>query len=624
MDSFSTPEARSSREVTAVDSPPPRKPVTRSDLVVRVGVSGHRDLPAEQTDRLKKEVREVLHRIAVITEGIFNRRQEAGFELYSDAPHALRMISPLAEGADRIVAEQALEEGYTLQCPLPFPREEYEEDFRSKPGHPQDTRDDFREILQRAEGNILELDGGSKNEAYEAVGRLVLRQCDILITLWDPEREEKAGGTRQIVRESLGLEIPTVWISVNEKVAPSLLSSVDPPKTEALSLLEKRLMMMFLFSADTVGDDRSEETGKRTGKERCGKEILAANRFLDEEPPDQDYGVLFRAFRDVWCWSPGNKRPAHSETHIDWQPLFGNNQEFRRRIKTNYDWADCLANHYGGLYRSSFIATYCMGALAILAAFLGFYFERSDWRYFYFAVELLLILSIFSLTGAGRREGWHQRWMDYRLFAESLRQLQFLAPLGRVTLSFKVPAHLQPSDPRNSWFNWYFRALVREGGMIRGKFEPSYLQICKDGLLAAICGQIRYHHDNHKTLKVFSKRLHWIAQLLFGVAAFACLLHIKHWDRGTVPSLAVNFATIALPAFGAALAAIFHHGEFERLSLRSEALTERLTHLRNELRQRDLSSRELGDAAEIFSEVMSAELLDWRFAFLEKNLQLPA
>ncbi len=34
---------------------------------------------------------------------------------------ALRLISPLAEGSDRIAAECALRLGYELQCPLPFP-----------------------------------------------------------------------------------------------------------------------------------------------------------------------------------------------------------------------------------------------------------------------------------------------------------------------------------------------------------------------------------------------------------------------------------------------------------------------------------------------------------------------
>ncbi|HSG40059.1 MAG TPA: hypothetical protein VLE27_10515, partial [Thermoanaerobaculia bacterium] len=81
---------------------------------------------------------------------------------------------------------------------------------------------------------------------------------------------------------------------------------------------------------------------------------------------------------------------------------------------------------------------------------------------------------------------------------------------------------------------------------------------------------------------------------------------------------------IVLPVFGGALGAISHQGEFERLALRSEALAERLAALKNDLEKAGSSSRELGRIAETFSEVMVGELLDWHFAFLDKNLSLPA
>jgi hypothetical protein len=647
MDTISTRSTQSPPEPTSLTSPPaaeteaatdssPKRPMTKPGLVLRVGVSGHRDLPVTEMDRLQEQVRGVLQRIARIAEDISESRNNSGLEVYSDQPLVLRMISPLAEGADRLVAEQAIAEdlGFILQCPLPFPKEEYEEDFKKKDDHPIDTREDFRKFLKEAEGAILELDGkrSAENEAYEAVGRLVLRQCDVLIAVWDPKREEKTGGTRQIVRESLGLATPTVWISAAERREPCLLLSIDPLSTERLEALDKRLRKLFLFGIETEGDantqgEREEEKREREEARRA-REVVAAKCFFEESLPQRDSGRVFRWFRTIWCWQPFKKKTKPPAIKPVWSPLFAANPEFRDQIEKNYEWADCLANYYGGLYRSSFIATYCMGALAVLVAFLGFYVEDPPWYEFwhwiYFTIELLLITSIFLITGAGRRNRWHQRWMDYRLLAESLRQVQFLAPLGRVTLSFKVPAHIQPSDPRNSWFNWYFRALVRDGGLICTKFDPSYLQTCKQALTDAIQGQIQYHRDNHERLEILSKRLHRAAQASFGIAAFGCILHINHWSNEWI-SLTVNLATIVLPAFGAALGAISHHGEFERLSLRSEALAERLTNLQEDLnRQSSSTSKELGRAAETFSEVVFGELLDWRFAFLEKNLELPA
>jgi len=611
---------------------PLSKPTTQARFVVRVGVSGHRDISPTEVNRVENEVRSVLDRISRVAQEIFDSRNEVDFKVYSDEPHVLRMISPLAEGADRIVANQALQAAFQLQAPLPFSKTEYTKDFESTDDHPEDTTKDFEGFLGKTQDQILELDGARahEKEAYEAVGRLVLRQCDVLLAIWDPEREEKTGGTRQIVREALGLEIPIAWISAKGRREPCLLVSVEPLQTDTLEMLDQRLRKLFIFGIETdqsaTEEEISDEDRARLKKEheRRQREVTAAGRFSDEKPPERDFGLLYRWFRDAWCWNPCKKKPERPQVEPTWRPLFDGNPEFREQIDKNYVWADGLAKHYGGLYRSSFIATYCMGALAVLIAFLGFYLEASNWHFAFFVLELLLIAAIFLITGAGRRGCWHQRWMDYRLLAESLRQVQFLAPLGRITISFKVPAHLQPSDPRNSWFNWYFRALARDGGMIPASFNSNYLKLCRQALSEALQGQVQYHRDNHETLEILSKRLHWVAQLSFAVAAFCCILHVQHWGHGLM-SLAINLGTIVLPAFGAALGAISNHGEFERLALRSEALADRLASLQKELNHLESdSSRELGRIAEIFSEVMFGELLDWRFAFLEKNLELPA
>jgi hypothetical protein len=63
---------------------------------------------------------------------------------YSSTPIVL--LSPLAEGADRLVAEVALEVGARLVVPLPMPQHLYEEDFRSP-----ESLAEFRCLLERAE-----------------------------------------------------------------------------------------------------------------------------------------------------------------------------------------------------------------------------------------------------------------------------------------------------------------------------------------------------------------------------------------------------------------------------------------------------------------------------------------
>ena len=76
-----------------------------------LGVVGHRRLP-DPPDELRRVVRGVL-------DGFRSR--------YASTPIVL--LSALAEGADRLVAREALDAGFSLVVPLPMPREEYEKDF---------------------------------------------------------------------------------------------------------------------------------------------------------------------------------------------------------------------------------------------------------------------------------------------------------------------------------------------------------------------------------------------------------------------------------------------------------------------------------------------------------------
>src|ERR1700710_487161 len=97
-------------------------------LVVRVGVTGHRpkDLPPPDS---QKELREAIRRVLSEIKSETFRLFETWKNFYAGDKPTLRLISPLAEGADRLVAEEARNLDYEIQNPLPFHQEEYEKDF---------------------------------------------------------------------------------------------------------------------------------------------------------------------------------------------------------------------------------------------------------------------------------------------------------------------------------------------------------------------------------------------------------------------------------------------------------------------------------------------------------------
>ena len=82
------------------------------------------------------------------------------------SPPRLRFVSPIADGADQIAAEVALELGWELQAVLPFERADYRASLAN-----HGARERFDALLERA-SCVLELPGDRTREleAYVMTG----------------------------------------------------------------------------------------------------------------------------------------------------------------------------------------------------------------------------------------------------------------------------------------------------------------------------------------------------------------------------------------------------------------------------------------------------------------------
>jgi hypothetical protein len=116
----------------------------RGPLPLMVGITGHRDLRADDRVSLRK-----------CLSGIFRQLKRH----YPQTPIVL--LSALAEGADCLAAEVALPLGIRLLVPLPMPADEYRADFKTA-----ESQQEFDHLLQQAEhvfdvgfaeGNTLKL-----------------------------------------------------------------------------------------------------------------------------------------------------------------------------------------------------------------------------------------------------------------------------------------------------------------------------------------------------------------------------------------------------------------------------------------------------------------------------------
>ena len=122
------------------------------------------------------------------------------------------LYSSLAEGADRLAVERARA---ILQAelivPLPMSLMDDLADFSP------DSQAELAMLLQGAQ-EVIELPAQVTHEAaYEAAGRFILEQIDVLIVVWDGQPARGQGGTGQIVAEARQQRLPVAWVLAGEQ-----------------------------------------------------------------------------------------------------------------------------------------------------------------------------------------------------------------------------------------------------------------------------------------------------------------------------------------------------------------------------------------------------------------------
>jgi hypothetical protein len=157
--------------------------------IVALGVTGHRYVAAR--DEIMAGMESVLQRI---------------LETF---PHSdFRVLSSLAEGADRILAKRLLLIlGASLWVPLPLSEEEYLKDFKTRA-----SKQEFVDLLGKAERVITLPVTSKREEAYRTAGNYILDHSDLLMTIWDGKPARGDAGTGEMVALARKRGLPLAWI----------------------------------------------------------------------------------------------------------------------------------------------------------------------------------------------------------------------------------------------------------------------------------------------------------------------------------------------------------------------------------------------------------------------------
>jgi hypothetical protein len=618
-----------------MDNRPP-KPV----LSLTLGVVGHRpnrpapDDPNESVSPFDaKKVREAIDDVIARLQRDMSSLHNAYAEWFAKEPPLISMISPLAEGADRIAAQAALDLGAYLDVVLPFAQESYENTFEDDP-----SRQQFVELLAKARATLVlpgvwragvdAASGGQfvDDKSYELCGLTVLAQCDMLIAVWDGKPGRLLGGTGGLVDEAARQCVPIIVIDPSGRNKPVVRwhgdwgFPVPAQHAEDLPTL-------------SVDEDLSDILKSLIRPPADAQELDGLRMYLESPVERRSWHFGWKLLLRTFGLGRPVRRPADalqaeltSETpQLPPEPAC--NQGVEMRLRAASDAADSVAVYFAHAFRSAFVFNFLLGAAAAVCVAASLLLNRRP-RMWSVALELLFIVGLVTLVWIARRKQWRRRWLEAREVAERLRVAM---PFWMVGV---WPHSLSAYQP--AWTGWYAQAILREQPMYFGDL-PRRLPQAKALLRRVVDDQYNYHSRNFEEMERLNRGLEFFG-ILFVLGALAnAALHLFHPIlQPSIHPLVSSFPflhfydlellcaalAIILPAFAAACYGIRLLGDLEDTAHRSARSRDMLDALRK------LLDSECGDflllrtRARQTASVMLSEVENWRVAVGSRDLSM--
>jgi len=506
---------------------------------VLIGVTGHRKL--ENQPALVKAVRSAIQSINQMVPPM------------RGTPVCICVLSPLAEGADRLVVKEVLKvPESTLEVVLPLEKDDYMQDFETS-----QSREEFEKLFSQA-NSVRGLPAkAERTEIYEQVGRYVVDQCDVLIALWNGKKAAGQGGTEEIVQYARETGCPLIWIHTDE------------PGQVTLEL-GRGLSPMPFQHLDEYNSERVDAT---------------------------EFEKQLKEQRDFFLGKA--KQAELPSTRL---------QATLEYILQHYVRGDILALKYQHLYYRADSLVYALALAAVAIAAFQILFVPD--RPVILVSEVVLMLAVLAIVGMSRWRKWHSKWVDYRFLAERFRSALFMALANIDVTTLRPPRHLSLAYSPKDWMVPAFISVWSRRPRVKD-LDSSIFQTLKSFIGEAwIEDQIRYHDSTRKRHYRRHQRMAVASYVLFGLTICAALLHVANVGPHLLRTL-LAFMAIVLPAIAAGITAIRTHRDYLRNSMRSAEMVRHLKELKDKVVQVQDYDGFLGLVKET-EETMLHENEDWR------------
>jgi hypothetical protein len=601
-------------EASSVRAAPPTVP-----FVLAVGVTGHRAevLEAGDVERLRERVRQTLLLIEQGGRALLERERDC----FALGPPRLRFVSPIADGADQIAAELALELGWELQAILPFAREHYRESLAN-----HGARERFDALLE-CSTCLLELPGDPDDsmDAYVMTGRATVAHCDVLIAIWDGKPPRGRGGTAEVVQLALTRGTAIVHVPLDPESETRLLWSAFDPAVVTVAddpgvarALDKTHVDAVLTGLLMPPPDRQEQDFLKYFL----RERLRHFRTRIEYP-------LLLAAAGVKRFNPRNFTDKYCAAQIrdEWQRYRSSCADAHNIIapidllEEAYSWADRLATHFAQTYRSGHIFNFVLGGVAVclgLSSFMVPHLKLEE-----AVLEMLITIGIIVNARVGTKQEWHRRWLDYRQLAERLRPMRTLKLLG---IAAPDPPGTETNPVPRRWIDWYAGGIWRAMGCSSGSIDARCANRLADAIADhEVAPQVAYHERHAEQIEMLDHRLELVGTILFVATFLVSVAAIVGYATDTwfVNRYGNWFTLISagFPALGTAIFGIRFQADFGGDAVRSMATADTLRHIDDELRK-DVSLTRTADLAEQAGRIMLSDLDEWRLVNQQRDLSV--
>lgn len=562
-----------------------------------IGITGHRRLDGAAVPAIEAALATLFETVA----------REAAAVLPDGARPPL-VLSQLATGADQLAANAGLAAGFALGAILPFDRAAYEASFATA------ERAAFRELFAHVGKQWWQLPDvpEDRERGYLLAGDAMIGEADVIVALWDGRAANGLGGTADVVESAVRRGVPVVHVPVAAPQEMRLLwaglSGLSP------ALLRRQTAPRAPLSAELL---RSVLKAQVAPPE-APTERAALDRFLAERDhrwrPRIEYPLLLaltgvRRLRLSALRTPSPPRPSEASQAA--------------LLDGAFSWADRLADHYGELYRGSAIFNYVAAAGAVLLALVGILLPHAKLPLL--LGELGVTVALIVNTSLGNRQDWHQRWLDYRYLAETLRPLRSLkcaSIAGRLGGTRGQPA-------AERWMDWYAGAIWRAVGLPPSLDEPGAVAALGSRILRDdVAPQIAYHRASAHRMHRLDHRLHQFGTVLFvivGVLGLASLAgYALHAEFDPTTGKLITVLGAGLPTIGAACFGIRGQLDLVGTAARSEQTAAALEPSARQLAGADGDLLAVAQAIDAAAAVMLQDLADWRVSYRERRLAIPS